>query len=286
MKHTTESLFAQFLPCHLLVVLGVLTLAMLGQPMDSQAGWLTCPPQLAGLPRTALRPTPGTSLCLSTRMHSLWHYVAHSWPQPVLRSLLLMTLWAHSGQQGPDALIGWPWLVWLWQVVRAFWPELGHTPLWRGGWWMLWQGQRLLIMGSLVVVMHHRQGLDAQELARSPAAGWLPVTLGCQVCGHDEPRVEVVRLPDGGYQAIVCGHFSLRVGGDHPFRARLLLLFLRLLDGPTPRQGSRRTRDGRTPFVRQAQIADWSPNPMSAALRTTGDVAPGPRYSARLPQSF
>ena len=257
MKHTTESLFAQFLPCHLLVVLSVLALALLGQPVDSQAGWLTCPPQLAGLPRTAPHPAPRTGLCLSTRGRSLWRYLAHSWPQPVLRSLLLMSLWAHSGQHGPAALLVWPWLVWLWQAVRAFWPELGCAPLWRGGWWVLWQGQRLLILGALVVVVHDRWGLGGQKPASSPVDGWLPVTLGCQVCAHDEPRVEVVRTPEGGYQATLCGHFSVQVSGDHPFRARLLLLFLRLLDGPSPRQGSRRTRDGRAPLVRQTQIADW-----------------------------
>ena len=34
-------------------------------------------------------------------------------------------------------------------------------------------------------------------------------------------------------------------------------LFLRLLDKPGEQRGSRRTRDGRTPFVRQMQLVDW-----------------------------
>jgi len=83
------------------------------------------------------------------------------------------------------------------------------------------------------------------------------VGLGCLVCQQDEPRVEVARQADGRYQATLCGHFTLAVAGDHPFRMRLLVLFLSLLDLPGAERGSRRTRDGRTPFVRQLQLAAW-----------------------------
>jgi hypothetical protein len=68
--------------------------------------------------------------------------------------------------------------------------------------------------------------------------------------------VQVVRQVDGSYQADLCGHFTLTVAGDHPFRMRLLVLFLSLLDVPGQTRGSRRTRDGRTPWVRQTQLAD------------------------------
>ena len=247
MKHTTKSLHTQLRPCHLLVVLSLLGLALLGRPADSQAGWLTCPPRLK---RRA-------GLCFSSRVRNLGRYVAHSWPQPCLRSLLLIALWMHTGRRGPMVLCGWPWLLWAWQAARAFWPELEGEPAWRGGGWVLWQGQRLLVMGFLAMAVSQAWELDSRQPAWPTAGKWLPLTLGCQVCGHDESGVEVTRLADGGYQATLCGHFSLRVDGDDPFRARLLLLFLRLLDGPSPRQGSRRTRDGRTPFVRQAQVSGW-----------------------------
>ena len=77
------------------------------------------------------------------------------------------------------------------------------------------------------------------------------------VCQRDEPGVHVARQADGSYQATLCGHFTLTVAGDHPFRLRLLVLFLSLLDVPGAARGSRRTRDGRTPFVRQMQLAEW-----------------------------
>ena len=69
--------------------------------------------------------------------------------------------------------------------------------------------------------------------------------------------MQVARQADGSYQATLCGHFTLTVAGDHPFRMRLLVLFLSLLDVPGLARGSRRTRDGRTPFVRQMQLAEW-----------------------------
>jgi len=269
MKHTTKSLCTQLLLWHL-VVLSLLALALHGRALDSEAGWLTCSPQLAGLPATVWRFEKRLGLCLRARSHSLWRYLADSWPQPVLRSLLLMTLGGHSGQRWSAALLGWPWLLWLWQAAGAFWPEMRREPMWRGGRWVLWQGERLLIVSCVAMVVRQVWNLGPREPAESVLNGGLPLTLGCELCGHDEPRVEVVRSPDGGYQATLCGHFSVQVGGDHPFRARMLLLFLRLLDGPNPRQGSRRTRDGRAPFVRQAQVSDWFELPQPDVSRIEG----------------
>jgi hypothetical protein len=66
--------------------------------------------------------------------------------------------------------------------------------------------------------------------------------LGCVVCHREEPWVEAVQQEeDGSYTATLCGHFTLHVAGDHPFRVRLLMLFLQLLEVPGPQRGGRRT---------------------------------------------
>ncbi len=83
------------------------------------------------------------------------------------------------------------------------------------------------------------------------------VGLGCVVYHGEEPWVEAVQEEDGSYSATLCGHFTLRVAGDHPFRVRMLMLFLRLLEVPGPQRGGRRTRAGRTPFVAQEKLAVW-----------------------------
>ena len=46
--------------------------------------------------------------------------------------------------------------------------------------------------------------------------------------------MQVAHQADGSYQATLSGHFTLTVAGDHPFRLRLLVLFLSLLDVPGP----------------------------------------------------
>ena len=72
---------------------------------------------------------------------------------PALRSLALGGLWLASGQRGPGWVVGLPWLLGLWQNSGQIWPGLVHQPEWRLGGWLLWQGQRLALLGSLGLVV-------------------------------------------------------------------------------------------------------------------------------------
>jgi transposase-like protein len=112
--------------------------------------------------------------------------------------------------------------------------------------------------------------MAGEEVAfHGPAQGLL-LGLGCQYCDRERPWVEVTCQEDGSYKATLCGHFSLGVAGDDPFRARLLMLFLRGLDAPGQRRGSRRTREGRMPFVRQQQLSAWFNLPQPDISRIEG----------------
>lgn len=265
-KNTTERSFTQPGPWHGLVLLSVLTLAILGRVPDSQIGWLTCPPS----PPTILsvhrvRPRRRVYVSGQDRLHGVVRCVTRTWPQPVVRTLLLTTLWSLSGRQGPVVLLGWPWLMWMWHVLAAACPELCCQPLWRRGGWLLWQGQRLILVGYLGWALYEMR----EETVSHRTSSELVLGLGCQVCGREGPWVETVRQEDGGYQAALCGHFVVRVAGDDPFRARLLMLFLRLLDAPGY-SGTRPTRDGRRPFVRQQQLAKWFHLPQPDISRVEG----------------
>jgi hypothetical protein len=167
---------------------------------------------------------------------------------------MLGLLWLGSGQGGSVWLMGLPWLVWLWQQSRWVWPGLGWQPEWRLIGWLLWQGQRLVVIGYLgLMVESWLRGGNLGEFLTGP---W-GLSLGCVVCGRSEPWVQVERQADGSYNGELCGHFRLRVMGDEPFRMRLLILFLRLLEVEGPERVIGRTRDDRAPFVRQTQIAAW-----------------------------
>lgn len=265
-QDTTKCLLTQ--TCQALALLSLLTLGLLGRPVESQAGWVACPPILPYLPATATRrSTRSTSCPAGVRLRRVWRYGLGSWPQPCVRSLVLAILWTPGGEKWPVWLIGWPWLLWMWQVVAVFWPELGRQPLWRAGQQVLWQGQRVAMVVALGVAL--KQVRQAGGEAHGPSTPLL-FGLGCQYCGREEPWVEVQRDEDGSYQATLCGHFTIRVPGDHPFRVRMLMLFLRLLDSPGSSRRSRRTRDGRTPFVRQVQVGKWFGLPHPDVSRVEG----------------
>jgi transposase-like protein len=93
----------------------------------------------------------------------------------------------------------------------------------------------------------------------------LALMAGCVVQGQEEekkpievslPRVQVKKIEDG-YQIRLEGEFYLKVNGEDTFWLRLVILFLRQLEGPVERQGSRATRDGRRPLVPQQQLSTW-----------------------------
>ncbi len=271
MKHSTKCSFVQLERWHSLVILSLVVLALLGRMPDSEAGWLTNPAQPPSVPSLSIcRKKQRPALSLHARLRNLGPYLARSWSQPVLRSLLLTVLWYCSGYRGPVVILGWPWLLWLWQAAGVGWPELAHQPLWRAGHWLLWQGQRVLVVGYVGLALYQVQVTAGEEIASGPPASGILLGLGCQQCDKEEPWAEVRCREDGSYQATLCGHFTVQVAGDDPFRVRLLMLFLRLLEVPGQQRGSRRTRDGRTPFVRQRQVAQWFGLPQPDISRVEG----------------
>ena len=248
---------------HVLVILSLLVLAMVGRVPDSQGGWLTCPPQVV-----IVVPAHGRRSCkewLEQRHDaSCWLYLFCTWYIPLIRSLLLWGLWYLSGPVGPAWVRMVPWGLWLWQRVGVLWPWLRRQPEWQGGHWLLGHGQRWLMVGYLGLAMGTLLRRGPEVTFPPPALGWSDerqgcwmLSLGCVVCRREEPWVEVVPEEDGSYTATLCGHFTLRVAGGHPFRVRMLMLFLQLLEVPGPQRGGRRTRDGRTPFVAQEKLAAW-----------------------------
>lgn len=239
-----------WLALHGLVVVSILGLALMGQMPVEAGGWVIRPAVCAGKRRKVVRRRAGDpARSWGGRLKAVGRYLAQSWPPVMLRSLLLWGLWAWSSGRGAG---GWqliPWGLWLWRGLAVGWPGWRGSDLWRWIEQALWQGQRLLVVGYVGLALSH-------WLQQTEQLAW-PVGLGCVVCGQEEPWVKVARQEDGSYEATLCGHFTLALASNEPFRMRLLIVFLNLLDASTAQRGSRRTRDGRTPFVRQQQMAEW-----------------------------
>jgi len=275
---------------HTWVVLSVLGLVLLSRLPDSQLGWFTHPPQAVEVaPGSKPRRREGPSAAARAEARQVWvMHLARSWHTPLLRSLLLRGVWQVSGQQGAGWVVLLPWGLWVWESGVLLWPGLRRQPEWRGGRWLLTEAHRWLMVGYLGLalaallkpllgqvqgaLLRFPQG-EISSFGRSPASlGLGPIVgLGRIVSSEEGARVEVEAEEDGSYTVTLQGTFILRVAGDHPFRVRILIFFLRLLEVAGPQRSGRRTRDGRTPFVSQAQVAQWFKMPQPNISRLEKD---------------
>jgi transposase-like protein len=279
MKHTTKCCLLHIarMRVHGLVILSCLVLALLGHMPQSSAGWMSWPPAITtalviGSGRRRARLGKERRVGLEG---DICAWVRATWHIPLLRSLALRGVWLVGGRWELVWLSGVPWLVWLWQGVGRLWPGLRRQPEWWVVNGLVWQGQRLVWLVGLGLLLGRVLGVSVDEVMRVP--GWgsegrvpLGLGLGCVVCGREANWVNVERQADGSYQAELCGHFRLRVAGDEPFRSRMAWLFLRQLETMgRPRRGGR-TQDGRAPFVSQVQIAAWFDMPQPVVSRIEG----------------
>jgi hypothetical protein len=256
---------------HSVVLVSIITLALLGVVVEEQAGWVV-PGMPYGAGVRAVRVKHASRAPCGSGDGTLWQQLVRGGQMALLRSLWLWLLWLGSGQVGPAWLRLWPWLIWLWQSVGLCWPGLRRQSSWSALERWLIQGQQWLVWGyiglGLAAWLRQAWGVAGGPVtAQTSGTPWL-LGAGCLVGGGTEPQVSVERQEDGSYQATLCGHFILQVAGDSVFRMRLLLLFLGLLEQPGPQRGGRRTRDGRTPFVTEMQLAAWfgMPHPVVSRL--------------------
>jgi transposase-like protein len=237
---------------HLWAALCFLALVGLGQPLEVCTGWVAVPPTVYGVPsRRADRQgvVSRGGVCWSAG----WRYLRCTWHVPVIHSALLVGLWGAAGRPGAGWLVLLPWLMWIGQGGILLWPGLAHQPAWRIG----EQVARWALAGALWVYAGLALGQGISKLAQAGevAGGWQGYGLGSSVCCAGFAVVVTHEAQEGSYRVDLQGRFTLRVGADDPFRVRLLVLFLRLLEDPAEQRGSRRTRDGRTPLVRQEYLA-------------------------------
>ncbi len=259
---------------HGLVVISCLVLGLLGRMPESSGGWVSGSGQEGGPVAVVQGGRRRRQLGKGeVREAGDRQWAVGAWRTAALRSLALWGVWQLSGEWGPNWVIGLPWLMWLWQWGGRRWPGWQAEPEWQGIGWLLWQGQRLALVGYLGLAISHglRAGLGGVEAVGSEMSGApLAMGLGCVVCGGEEQWVDVERQSDGRYRVELCGHFELQVADDDVFRSRMLLLFLRQLEEAGPKRRGGRTQDGRAPFVRQVQIAEWFGIPQPNVSRLEG----------------
>jgi transposase-like protein len=237
---------------HTIAVLGLVVLTVAtGTTLEGIGGWFACLPQAIELEGGGRGRHRWESCHWGFAWRAGWAWMRRSWLVAAVRSEALMVLLYLSERQQWGWVCLLPWVAWLWQGVGVAWPRLGRQPLYKGmgrvweqasgmtllGLGMVWVGERLPACGGYGV-------------------GALPVGM-CLQHWASEPQVEVGRDEEGVYHVQLSGEFELHVDGNVEFYERMLVIFLGLLEVAGETRASRRTRDGRTPFVRQEQMAAW-----------------------------
>ena len=235
----------------LIAVVGLVLLSHSGQVLESSGGWVACPAQMIGAAAPQKKAKGGIRPAKSWRGSLGWAWLKPGWGVAALRSEVLLGLVVLSEQWAWGWVCLLPWLNWGWQGLGLRWPALG-----RQGWY-LWLGWGFNRASGLALVGLGLAWLGQQAgLSQWGSVGAMAVAVSLNQAAKPA-KVEVVQTEAGVYEVRLQGEFELRVDGQVEMYKRLLIIFLGLLEVAGEHRKSRRTRDGRCPFVRQQQMSAW-----------------------------
>ena len=237
---------------HFVASIGLIVLAVMGTPLESSKGWAACPPQLVTI-GSQEQQTRQRSRFSTPAWRTGWAWMRQSWMVAALRSEALLLLVFVTDRWEWHALCLLPWGEWCWQGLGVAWPTLGRQPWYRAISRLWTLGYRLALIGlTLLWLAQHLPTLGRCGAPhRFSAAG-----LGLGTV-RSAQNVKVTRDEQGVYHVQLKGEFILHLNGQVEFYKRILIIFLYLLEVEEEHRGSRRTRDGRIPFVRREQLAQW-----------------------------
>jgi len=235
---------------HTVALLGLVMLAGLGITLESSGGWVASPPQWVRIEREKRRRKRECGAGFAWRAG--WAWMRRGWVVTAVRSEALLMLVFLSDRWEWRGLCLLPWGVWMWKGLGVAWPSLGSQPLYRGLGRLWEEASRWALIGlGALWLMQHRPEAEGQT-SYGPSVSVLG--LGSMM---STPSVQVSQDEQGMHHVRLKGEFELHVNGNIRFCKRMLIIFLGQLEVEGESRGSRRTRDGRTPFVRQEQLAEW-----------------------------
>ena len=236
---------------HTIAVLGLVVLTVATDTtLEGIGGWFACPPQAIELEEGGRGHRRGSCQC-GFAWRAGWMWLRRSWVVAAVRSEALMVLVHLSERREWGWVCLLPWVAWLRKGIGIAWPGLGQQPLYEGLGRVWDQAGSVVLVGLGIVWLGERLSTFGEY-----SVGVLPVGM-CFQSAMSRPYVEVEQDEAGWYHVRLGGEFEAHVDGNVEFCKRMLVIFLGLLEVPGETRGSRRTRDGRTPFVRQEQMAAW-----------------------------
>jgi hypothetical protein len=233
---------------HTVAVLGLVLMTVTGRPMESITGWVACPPRVIELDRGRWRKK--REWCGGIVWGAGWAWMRRSWQVAAIRSGTLLVLSCLNYRPRWSWVSVLPWVVWIWRGLGVAWPGLERQVLYRAVGRVWEEGSRWALIGLGVMWL-------VKQTPVGQSMGMLPMGMCVGVARERSPRVEVKEDEEGWYHVQLKGELELHVDGKVAVYKRVLIIFLGLLEVAGETRGSRRTRDGRTPFVRQEQMAAW-----------------------------
>ena len=234
---------------------GLVVLTAMGAPMESMGGWIACPPWVIGEGRKGGRGRRQTQCPAGTHWRAGREWLRRSWMVVAVRSEALLVLVFLTERWTWEWICLLPWVAWGWKGAGVVWPRVGKHPVYRGVGWIWEAAGRIGLLGLAGLWISQHVGA-AGEIC------WWSLPLGAGMQRVEEPYVAVEK-EDGVYCVDLAGVFKLYINETSIVQVRMLIIFLGLLEVEGETRGSRRTRDGRTPFVRQQQMEGWFGFPQS-----------------------
>lgn len=247
---------------HTLVVISVVVTALAGPLPESSLGWVGYPPQVNGWCGAGKRgQEERLPLLWGLSLAAGWRQVQRTWMRALVRSELLAALSLVRISVAPSCpwVLDWawvlPWVEWLLEGISAVWPWVGWQPEMRALRWVLgWVRWGSVLLLGEEALRHCLTPRMASGFVGYGAMGSLCVGGVIEEKEDLGSQVEIASV-EGGYDIRLVGEFRLLVKEGDAFWLRMVILFLRQLEGPVGRRGGRATRDGRRPLVPQQRLA-------------------------------
>lgn len=237
-------------------MVGLVLLTATGAPLESLSGWTVCPAwMICGERKQERMQQPGRCPARAN-WRGGWEWLRWSWVRPAVRSEALLVLVLLTERWAWEWVCLLPWIAWLWKGLGVIWPRWGGQGACRslGRMWEAAGGVALLGLAALWV---------GQQAQAAGGLEWWGLSVGLGLQRGEEPYVAVEQGEDSSYHVQLRGPFEIHIDGKVAVYKRMLIIFLGLLEVPGETRCSRRTRDGRTPFVRQQQMESWFGAPQS-----------------------
>ncbi len=251
-------------------MLSMIMASLMGQPIEESVGLKAYPPRPVELPspfrarKKKSRNKSGTKKDRRMFFKAGWEYLRMTLIQMLIQTVFLWMMWDLSGHILPVWILTTPCLKWFLSWMSAVCPMVGNQPELRYTRWAIerlrWASFMILTVASILQGQWFDQDIFVETGPYSAvytAFTGSMVVLKAPINEENEGSRSFVEVEEGkgDYRVHLQEEFNFTVNKEDTFWLRMVILFIRQLEGPTERKGSRATRNGKRPLISQQKLA-------------------------------